>query len=53
MKALYRELDLEKLYKQYEEESYKQIMALKPKVDGLLPWEIFEIFLSKVYKRTK
>ena len=51
VKALYKELELEKLYFAYEEESYKQIMELKPKVEGLLPWSIFEIFLSKVYKR--
>ena len=53
VKALYRELGLEALYHQYEEASYAQIMALKPTVDGLLPWSIFEIFLSKVYKRSK
>jgi farnesyl diphosphate synthase len=53
VKALYRELDLESLYKKYEEASYAEIMALKSSVDGLLPWSIFEIFLSKVYKRSK
>ncbi len=53
VKALYRDLDLETLYRAYEEDSYKEIMALKPSVDGLLPWSIFEIFLGKVYKRTK
>jgi farnesyl diphosphate synthase len=53
VKALYRELNLENLYHQYEEDSYNQIMSLKPTVDGLLPWSIFEIFLSKVYKRNK
>lgn len=53
IKALYRELNLEELYKVYEEESYKEIMALKPTVDGVLPWSIFDIFLKKVYKRSK
>lgn len=51
VKALYKELELEKAYFAYEEESYKQIMELRPQVEGLLPWSIFEIFLSKVYKR--
>ena len=51
VKALYKELDLEKHYFAYEEDSYKQIMGLKPTVEGILPWSIFEIFLSKVYKR--
>jgi len=51
VKALYKDLDLEKLYHKYEEESYSQIMALRPNVEGLLPWSIFEIFLGKVYKR--
>lgn len=53
VKALYHELDLETVYRAYEEDSYNQIMTLKPNVEGLLPWSIFEIFLSKVYKRSK
>uniref|UniRef100_A0A7S2BBN6 Farnesyl pyrophosphate synthase n=1 Tax=Florenciella parvula TaxID=236787 RepID=A0A7S2BBN6_9STRA len=53
VKQLYRDMDLETLYRAYEEESYKEIMAMKPKVEALLPWSIFEIFLGKVYKRSK
>jgi len=53
VKEVYRDLKLEDLYKIYEEESYNQIMALRPTVDGLLPWSIFDIFLKKVYKRSK
>jgi farnesyl diphosphate synthase len=53
VKQLYRDLKLEDLYRTYEEDSYKQIMALRPTVIGKLPWEIFDIFLSKVYRRSK
>lgn len=53
VKKLYVDLDLETLYKKYEEESYKEIMGMKEKVESLLPWSIFEIFLGKVYKRKK
>lgn len=53
VKALYADLNLEAIYRKYEEDSYNQIMELKPNVEGLLPWSIFEIFLSKVYKRSK
>jgi len=53
IKHLYRELDLETLYRKYEEDSYKEILELKPNVEGKLPWSIFETFLAKVYKRTK
>lgn len=54
VKKLYTALDLEKLYRAYEEESYKEIMSARPKIESLnLPWAMFEIFLMKVYKRNK
>eukprot|EP00617_Octactis_speculum_P026577 CAMPEP_0185769122 /NCGR_PEP_ID=MMETSP1174-20130828/53383_1 /TAXON_ID=35687 /ORGANISM="Dictyocha speculum, Strain CCMP1381" /LENGTH=408 /DNA_ID=CAMNT_0028454079 /DNA_START=1 /DNA_END=1227 /DNA_ORIENTATION=+ len=53
VKALYNELDLRGLYERYEQKSYDEIMKMKPGVEELLPWSIFEIFLGKVYKRNK
>ena len=43
MKQLYRDMDLETLYHKYEEQSYKEIMAMRPRVEALLPWSIFEV----------
>jgi farnesyl diphosphate synthase len=55
IKAMYKDLKLEDLYKQYESDSYDQIIAMKPKIQSqnILPWSIFEKFLEKVYKRAK
>nr|AYV97141.1 trans-prenyltransferase 1 [Haslea ostrearia] len=52
VKALYRELGLENVFKAYEEESYVKIQALLQQVKAM-PKEVFEIFLSKIYKRSK
>ncbi len=58
IKELYTELGLPKLYAEYEQASYDKIMALKDSQAGAtlrsagVPWEVFEIFLQKVYKRT-
>jgi farnesyl diphosphate synthase len=59
IKALYTELGLPKLYEEYEQASYDKIMAIKDSETGAIlraagvPWEVFEIFLQKVYKRSK
>jgi len=55
IKALYETLGMEQLYHDYEKSSYETIMALKPKVEknGLVPWSVFEIFLGKIFKRSK
>lgn len=52
IKKLYADLNIEDLYYQYEEDSYKKIMTL---LDGVneLPREIFEFLLRKIYKRSK
>lgn len=52
VKKLYEELDLEQVYFDYEEQSYRQIRQLMAEVDGL-PMELFEFLLMKIYKRAK
>jgi farnesyl diphosphate synthase len=52
VKALYRELDLEKVFEQYEEDSVKQINALIDNVKDVTP-TIYKDLLAKVYKRKK
>ena len=52
-------MGLKKMYEDYEQASYDQIMALKDSEAGAtlqsagVPWEVFEKFLRKVYKRSK
>lgn len=55
VKKLYDELNLEKLYKDYEEERVSGLHDLIAKVDETkgLKKEIFEAFLAKIYKRSK
>ncbi|KAL4950270.1 isoprenoid synthase domain-containing protein [Aspergillus filifer] len=55
VKQLYRELDLETVYKEYEE---KIVGELKTKIAAVndsegLKKEVFEAFLGKIYKRSK
>ncbi|KAL2915886.1 Farnesyl pyrophosphate synthetase [Polyrhizophydium stewartii] len=52
VKAIYRDLDIETLYRQYEEESYQRITALINQVeDDLIPREMFVTFMNRIYKR--
>mmetsp|Transcript_60504 Transcript_60504/g.131082 ORF Transcript_60504/g.131082 Transcript_60504/m.131082 type:complete len:430 (+) Transcript_60504:63-1352(+) len=54
IKKMYADLKLEELYQKYEQQSYDEIMAMRPKVEeARLPWSVFELFLMKVYKRSK
>jgi farnesyl diphosphate synthase len=59
IKKLYTELGLPKLYEKYEQDSYDTIMALRDSEAGAtlqsagVPWQVFETFLQKVYKRSK
>ena len=59
IKALYTELGLPQLYARYEQDSYDKIMAMKESHVGAtlqqagVPWQVFETFLQKVYKRSK
>lgn len=50
VKDLYNELDLAKVFHEYEEESYKIIQAELDKVT-LMPRDVFELLLKKIYKR--
>ena len=52
IKELYVDLNLEDLYQKYEQAAYDEIMALKPTVTEV-PWEVFEVFLKKIFKRSK
>lgn len=59
IKQLYTDLGLPKLYAEYEQASYDKIMNMKTSEKGEVlskagvPWEVFEKFLQKVYKRSK
>ncbi|KAJ3117635.1 Farnesyl pyrophosphate synthetase [Phlyctochytrium bullatum] len=54
VKAVYVELNIEGVYKAYEEESYARVKALIEKIDeSLLPQDMFVTFLNRIYKRSK
>ena len=53
VKALYRELNLKKVYEEYEEESYRNILQLISDNSGDLPRAMFQEFVRKIYKRDK
>ncbi len=50
VKALYRELDLENVFKQYEEQNHKEMQQKISEVKGM-PKGVFEFLLKKIYKR--
>ena len=52
IKKLYVELELEKLYLEYEEKSYKELTDIM-EGQSVLPKELFSSMLAKIYKRTK
>jgi farnesyl diphosphate synthase len=52
VKALYREMDIESIYKAYEEKSYREIQSML-EAEKDLPKEVFEFLLKKIYKRSK
>ncbi|KAF9206964.1 Farnesyl pyrophosphate synthetase [Haplosporangium sp. Z 27] len=54
VKQVYVDLEIEALFKAYEEESYTRINALIEKVDHpLLKQDVFHSFMKRIYKRTK
>lgn len=55
VKKVYRELELEKVYLEYEQKAVGEIRAMIEKVDEGegLKRSVFESFLGKIYKRTK
>lgn len=52
VKDLYKELELEQVFKDYEEASYKEICAEIEKVT-VMPKDVFLFLLKKIYKRDK
>jgi farnesyl diphosphate synthase len=52
VKALYKELDLPAVFTKYEDDSYAAIQAEFDKVE-LMPRDVFELLLNKIYKRRK
>lgn len=53
MKDLYKEMDMESIYRNYEEESYQRLQSLIHSRAGDLPHDIFVDFAAKIYKRNK
>jgi farnesyl diphosphate synthase len=57
VKQLYKELDLESVYRQYEEESFQQIQQMIAGLEGstavTLPSAVFNDFAGRIYKRNK
>lgn len=53
VKDLYEQLDLQTVYSDYEENSFKLLMNLIDKNCDILPKEVFTSFAYKIYKRQK
>lgn len=53
VKALYRDLQLEQIFFQYEDESYAQIESLLDENSGMLPKDVFFPILKKIHRREK
>lgn len=53
VKDLFKELKLQKLYSDYEESSYQDIMQMVDNLKRTVPKEIFYVFAKKIYKRNK
>ena len=51
VKQVYKQLDLKKVYSDYEEETYQELMQLISKLSGTLPADMFIAFAQKIYKR--
>ena len=53
VKKLYHEFNLKQVFKDYEEESYKNIVELISQKSGNLPEGLFLEFVKKIFKRNK
>jgi len=51
VKKIYKELNLPKIYKDYEEKSYAQLRKMIEEVRSM-PKEVFIDLLEKIYKRS-
>ena len=52
VKQIYRELDVEAMFKEYEQQSYERLSKLISQ-QKVLPEEVFTALLQKIYKRQK
>lgn len=52
VKGIYTELDLESVFKQYEQQSYEKL-SRQISQQKVLPEEVFTVLLQKIYKRQK
>ena len=53
VKAVYEEIGMQKIFDQYENDSYSLIQEKLGKVESFMPRDIFELLLKKIYKRSK
>lgn len=53
VKQVYMDLDLRRVYSEYEEESYQKLMVKINSLSADLPKEMFTSFADKIFKRTK
>lgn len=53
IKRLYREMQLDRIYEKYEDESYASIVRLTQQHSSKLPPELFIPILKKIHKRQK
>lgn len=53
VRQLYKDLNLEKEFTDFEETSYREILSLIDTDHGNLPKELFIAFTNKIYKRNK
>ncbi|CAD7701111.1 unnamed protein product [Ostreobium quekettii] len=52
VKSVYRDMKLEQLFEEYEQQSYEKLSSLISE-QTLLPSEVFTGLLNKIYKRKK
>lgn len=52
VKQVYRELELEAVFRKYEQESHEKLLELINS-QTLLPTGVFSLLLNKIYKRKK
>lgn len=50
VKAVFDEIDLKKVYADYEERSYEELLTLIEKLSDNLPKEMFLAYAKKIYK---
>ena len=53
VKEIYRNLQLPKVYSDYEQSSYESLLATIDDCCGTMPREMFRAYARKIYKRQK